>query len=139
VTELRLSSLGGDMLEGVHLADQVARLKLKTVIAKGQDCASACFFAFSAGAQRIAHTGGRLGVHGVSEREGETGRAKSMTVDMARVLASWHVPAEVIGQMVLTPPDRMRWLTVAELKRMGVQLDPDKLASLPEPSAQHGR
>jgi len=140
VEVLELNSLGGDMLEGVRLAQTVAKLRLKTVIPRAKSCASACFFAFSAGVSRVADSGGRLGVHGVAEREGETGRAKSMTVDMARVLGGLHVPAEVVGEMVLTPPDQMRWLSTAELRRMGVETAGPEETKLAEgPGGQRAR
>lgn len=125
VDVLRLDSKGGDLIEGLRLADVVSSLGLTTVIPGRDICASACFFPFAAGVRRMASPDGRVGVHGVSEGAlGETGPAKSMTVDVARRLNAYHVPAEVIGEMVVTPPDRMRWLSAAELRQMGVAKTP---------------
>jgi hypothetical protein len=123
VQTVALNSLGGEMFEGLELARIITGLRLATAVRGRDECASACFFAFAAGRTRSTSKEGRLGVHGVSEgRLGETESAKSLAVDMARALARLNVPASIVGEMILTPPSRMRWLTADEMRLMGVEV-----------------
>jgi hypothetical protein len=50
VSGVRLNSVGGNLLEGVKLADAIRFAKVATNVGQGAQCASACFLAFAAGA-----------------------------------------------------------------------------------------
>jgi len=114
VSAVRLNSTGGNLLEGVKLAGAIRFGKIASVVPNGSTCASACFIAFAAGADKYASYGASIGVHGASEKNGqETEGSNSATVAMAKIVKELGVPADIIGRMVVTTPDQMV-LAIAE-------------------------
>jgi hypothetical protein len=75
-----------------------------------------------------------IGVHGASDAAGEeTIQSNAATISMARIVKELGVPANVIGKMVVTPPDQILWLTIDDLRAMDVkffgkpvQIQPDR-------------
>ena len=123
VANVRLNSEGGNLLEGVKLADAIRFGKMSTNVGKNAICASACFLMFAAGNTKFAAFDARIGVHGASERNGdETAESSAATVSMARIAKELGVPSAIIGRMVVTPPDDMVWLTPQELQSMGATM-----------------
>jgi hypothetical protein len=123
VSGVRLNSSGGNLLEGVKLADAIRFAKIASVVPKGSTCASACFIAFAAGAEKFASYGASVGVHGASDKNGqETDGSNSATVAMAKIVKELGVPADIIGRMVVTAPDQMVWLSPNNLRAMGTTM-----------------
>jgi hypothetical protein len=123
VANVRLNSEGGNLLEGVKLADAVRFGKMSTNEGKGATCASACFLIFAAGNTKFAAYDAKIGVHGASDENGdETVRSSAATVSMARIAKELGVPSAIIGRMVVTPPDDMVWLTPQDLQSMGTTM-----------------
>lgn len=120
VSLLMLNSSGGKLDGGYALASIVQGAGIKTYVPEGAICASACFLPFVAGSVRLAAPNAQLGVHSASEGDLETELAKANTVDMTRVYKRYGVPSHIIGKAVTTPPGETSWLTVEELKYMGV-------------------
>lgn len=121
VIAIRLSSPGGNMMEGIHIADVVNDNKLATVVAKNAMCASACFLAFAAGHEKYASAHSSIGVHGASESNGkESDNSRSATIIMAKILNMMHVPHRIIGEMVTTPPNQMIWLKMPDMREWDV-------------------
>jgi hypothetical protein len=132
VVTLRLDSIGGNLLEGVEIADTVRQAKMATAILSGAKCASACFVIFAAGNEKYAHYSASVGVHGASDASGqETTSANAATVSMAKIVRRLGVPTNIIGKMVVTPPSQMVWLTPDDLKSMGTSMlgKPEQLAT----------
>lgn len=123
VSSLRLNSVGGNLLEGVKLAEIVKFAKMATNVGQGATCASACFLVFAAGETKFANYSAKIGVHGASDQTGEeTVQSGAATVSMARVAKELGVPAAIIGRMVVTPPSDMVWLSPADLQSMGTTM-----------------
>lgn len=123
VSGIRLNSVGGNLLEGVVLAELIRFAKIATVVANGAKCASACFVAFAAGADKFASHSAQVGVHGASDQSGrETALSGAATVGMARVVKELGVPAGIIGKMVVTPPTEIVWLSPNDLRAMGTTM-----------------
>lgn len=120
VSNVRLSSVGGNLLEGVKMADAVRFGKISTNVGKNATCASACFLIFAAGATKFANYSAQIGVHGASNKNGED--ADEGTVAMAKISKELGVPAAIIGGMVVTPSSDMVWLTVQDLQSMGTSM-----------------
>jgi hypothetical protein len=55
VSSVRLNSPGGNLLEGVQIAEAVRFAKMATNVGQGATCASACFLIFAAGATKFAN------------------------------------------------------------------------------------
>jgi hypothetical protein len=123
VANVRLNSDGGNLLEGVKLADVVRFGKISTNVGKSATCASACFLVFAAGQTKYASYGAQIGVHGASDQSGdETVSSDAATVSMAKIAKELGVPPTIIGRMVVTPPREMVWLTPQDLQSMGVSM-----------------
>jgi hypothetical protein len=123
VSSVRLNSPGGNLLEGVQLAEVVKFAKMATNVGQGATCASACFLVFAAGETKFANYTAQIGVHGASDQEGrETTQSGAATVSMARIAKELGVPAAIIGRMVVTPPNEMVWLSPADLLSMGTTM-----------------
>lgn len=133
VTSIRLNSEGGNLLEGVRLADAVKFAKMATNVGKDATCASACFLIFAAGETKFANYSARIGVHGASDKGEETVQSGAATVSMARVAKDLGVPSSIIGRMVVTPPSEMVWLSPADLQTMGTTMvgKPAQTSQLP--------
>lgn len=120
VSNIRLNSIGGNLVEGVKLADAVRFGKISTNVGKNAVCASACFLIFAAGSTKYANYTAKIGVHGASDQAGE--EVGDATVSMARVAKELGVPSAIIGRMVVTPPSDMVWLTPPDLQSMGTTM-----------------
>lgn len=122
---ISLESPGGNYVEGVNLATTIQASHLQTGVVGDGTCASACFILFASGSYKFVGAGARIGVHSASEEGEDTGLAQAVTTLMARKAAELGVPSDIIGRMVTTPPDRMAWLTPAELEEMHVEIVED--------------
>jgi hypothetical protein len=122
VPSLSLDSLGGTFGPSAELADVVKTFGLTTYVEDGAVCASACFLVFAAGKQKFATYGGRIGVHAAKDPAGDASRAAAGTEMLRRVLAVLGVPPSITKKMAETPNEKMVWLSVPELRSMGVTL-----------------
>ncbi len=123
VANVRLNSIGGNLLEGVRLAAAVKFAKMSTNVGQGATCASACFLVFAAGETKFASYTAQIGVHGASDQTGaETVQSGAATVSMARIAKELGVPSAIIGRMVVTPPSEMVWLSPQDLQSMGTTM-----------------
>jgi hypothetical protein len=109
-----LSSDGGILEEGLHIADLTRRKKLTVYVAG--ECDSACSDVFFAAAKRYFEADSKIGVHAVSnDRDIEDVGSKLLTIKLARLWAERGVSNSVIGKMVTTPPDAITYLDRADL------------------------
>lgn len=72
VSTVNLNSLGGNTEWALMAAEKIKTLKLKTVLHKGNFCASACTYLFAAGSVRTAEKDTWFGIHGVRLGAGYT-------------------------------------------------------------------
>jgi hypothetical protein len=139
VSSVRLNSIGGNLLEGVKLAEVVKFAKMATNVGQGATCASACFLVFAAGQTKFANYTAQIGVHGASDQTGaETVQSGAATISMARVAKDLGVPPAIIGRMVVTPPAEMVWLSPTDLQSMGTTMigKPSQIPTQPEANIQ---
>jgi hypothetical protein len=124
INTLHLDSPGGSLVGGIALARFVRRHpEISIKIDAGAMCASACFLAFSAGANKSAYYNTFVGVHAVADDFGKvTDETEAATQTMARISNELGVPAEIIAKMIATSPDQIVWLKPEELQKMGVVL-----------------
>lgn len=123
VASIRLNSPGGNLLEGVQLANAVKFGKMTTNVGQGATCASACFLVFAAGETKFANYTAQIGVHGASEKDGaESVQSGAATVSMAKIAKDLGVPSTIIGRMVVTPPSNMVLLSPSDLQSMGTTM-----------------
>ena len=132
--------LGGTFGGSVGLAQVVRTFELSTYVEDGAQCAPACFLVFAAGKKKFASYGARIGVHAVKDSKGDADRAAAGTEAMRRLLTALAVPLSITKRMADTPNDKMAWLSIPELRLMGVSVlgrsEPSPLeVALPTPAA----
>jgi hypothetical protein len=140
VPSLSLDSLGGTFEGSVGLAQVVRTFELSTYVEDGAQCASACFLVFAAGKKKFASYGARIGVHAGKDPTGDADRAAAGTDAMRRLLTALEVPLSITTRMAETPNDKVAWLSLPELRLMGVSVlgrsEPSPLeVALPTPAA----
>jgi hypothetical protein len=136
IVGLDLSSGGGDLEEGLLIADLVRRKKLAVYVAG--ECDSACAFVFFAATSRHFGQQSRLGVHAVSDhRDIEDRGSMVLTVKLARVSAKLGVPNAVIGKMVTTRARAISYLDQADLSALDASAG-DPFDYKPEKSTEAG-
>ena len=145
---LRLNSPGGSIWEAMALAVMVRWVEnMATVVQKDAKCESACFGILAAGYRKYVDPVSdptQIGVHSVYALIKQQGGAPALfwkeredtTIWAVRRLKALGVPDSIIGKIVTTSPDHMTYLTVEDLRQMGVEvtgyLGPLK-AELPAP------
>ena len=124
IAGILLNSPGGNVAESFRLARIVRDAKMAAIVSDGAVCASACFIVFAAGAEKFAAYAARVGVHGAaSDRpRRETDQSRAATIIMARAVKELGVPPGIIGQMVVTPPNEVVWLSPDDLRSMGTTM-----------------
>jgi hypothetical protein len=106
-------SPGGVMHGGWEMKSVVEHFGLNTGVAHGGMCASACVMAWAAGVHKSSATDAGIGVH--NARHGDE-IASGDTFDYARYLSQTGAPDSVVAGLIRTPPDRVYWLSPAELR-----------------------
>jgi hypothetical protein len=144
-------SPGGSVSGAIDLAKLIETVfRTNTGVAEGGECASACVLAWAVGAQKSAASNSRIGVHNASV--GGTAAADQRTADvaanysdaiMAKYLAAYGAPANVVGHLMMTSSNNMYWLTPNDLTAWNVKItypngtDPNEEEWLDPPETKH--
>lgn len=122
VVGLRLNSPGGTVVASLAIADEIAKRRLSTFIAKGDSCASACAVVFFAGHDRLVQ--GRLGVHQMSDGgRGDVSVVQFVLAAQLDAFARFDVPWTVGRRMLETPPTQMYWFNQSEIEQLALNRD----------------
>jgi hypothetical protein len=114
VIGLDLSSDGGDLEEGMQIANLSREKKLSVYVAG--ECNSVCAFVFFAASKRYLAPDSRIGVHSVSNsRDIEDLSSRLLTLKVARLSAKLGAPKSAIGKMVTTRPSNITYLDGGDL------------------------
>ncbi|RCW87584.1 hypothetical protein C7476_101350 [Phyllobacterium bourgognense] len=117
-----LNSPGGTVAMALLIADDVHQRNLATFIPKGSSCYSACAYIFLAGNER--QVDGELGVHQISNDDGNLVSAQYSISDILDVLNRFNTPIEVLTVMFKTPPKDMHVFTSEEVARFHINRKP---------------
>jgi hypothetical protein len=115
---LVLNSPGGDVQNGLLIADDVYTKTMSTVIPADSACASACAYVFFAGRNRIVQ--GRLGVHQISGNVG-LGDAQLNISDILDTLNKYGVDQRIFPIMFRTASDDIHFFSTDEIKQFGIE------------------
>lgn len=122
IERIFLNSPGGDVVAGLELADLVHRWSgIHTVIGRTDTCASMCAVVFAAGSHKVVFATSHLGVHSVAtfnsnsdgslnENLGEDADSLALTTLVARAMADYGVPANIITRMMITKQPETYWV-----------------------------
>lgn len=113
-----LDSPGGDVQNGLLIADDVYTHGLSTVIPTGSICASACAYVFFAGKSRLVQ--GQLGVHQISGTA-TLANAQLNISDILDTLNKYGVDARIFPIMFRTASDDIHFFTQNEVKQYGIE------------------
>jgi len=114
------ASNGGDIDAALELGRRLRRLGVFTFIARNDQCLSACVFAFMGGERRSV--AGRLGIHrpffpftqDIPDRQA---RFRHLQQTLRDYIDELDFPASLYEAVMRVPPESMRILAPAELKR----------------------
>ena len=131
---LDVSSYGGDLEEGLRIADLTRREKLTVYVS--DECDSACADIFFAATKRYFGPNSKIGVHSISnDREFEDAESRLMTMKLARLWAKRGVPSSAIGKMVVTRPDEISYLDRGDLSALDASIG-NPFAAAPDDAGQ---
>ncbi|WP_250157170.1 PAN domain-containing protein [Tianweitania aestuarii] len=115
---MTLNSPGGEVDNGLLIADDVFQRKLATYIAPDAECYSACSYIFLAGDERRVE--GKLGVHQISSQRPDLASAQFSISDIIDMLNRFGTPTDVLTIMFRTPPDDMYVFNEADITKYGI-------------------
>lgn len=128
ITNVYISSPGGDFIEAINIANFIEKLKLTVRVPENKICNSACIFIVIGGAQRVL-MGNNLGLHRPyivqpkygTNKNHETENAQISVMKIARQwLNERFVPAEIIDSLILTPSFKIKYIdSIDFLKKVG--------------------
>lgn len=120
---VQLDSPGGNLLGGIRLARVIRSHAVLTAVGRAAACNSSCFLALAAGRQKFVDYASRIGIHAVADKQGRiTEETEAATRAMARFCEELGVPKSVTEKLIGTPPDQIVWLSVSDLRSMGVAM-----------------
>lgn len=128
-----LDSQGGNHTQGIAMGEAIRKLGFSTVVGRLDPighklgpgmCASACVYAFIGGVDRRVTAGSKVGVHQVrlsyEPREQTASEVQLLMALAANHLSQCGATIDVLTLALATPPEEMRWMTLAEMGRYGV-------------------
>ena len=141
---LRLNSPGGPIWEAMAMAVMIRWVQnMATIVKKDAKCESACFGLFAAGYRKYVDPASdptQIGVHSIyaviKQQEGAPvlfwRESEETTIWAVRRLKTIGVSESIIGKIVTTSPDQMTYLTIGDLRLMGVEVNGHLLPPMEE-------
>ena len=132
IRSVALDSPGGSVADALQMGRLIRDRGLATSVAAGSLCASSCPLVFAGGHARVAAPAAAIGVHQIyaaapsdaplAARLAAAGSAmrdaQTMTAEISRYLIDMGVDPEVWLRALETPPDRLSYLSAADLIRL---------------------
>jgi hypothetical protein len=114
------ASNGGDFEASLRLGRLLRELGLSTVVAKNDQCMSACVFAFMGGERRLA--AGKIGIHrpyfpSTWDGPERQVRYRALQKSLRQYIDEMDYPPSLYEAVMIVPPEAMQILAAAELKR----------------------
>jgi hypothetical protein len=131
VKTVSLNSPGGSVDDAIAMSKLIRERQLGTRVASEALCASSCPIVFAGGVSRMAEKDAVIGVHqvfnGGTERpspEQAMASAQATTARVARHLDEMGIGAQLWINALETPPDRLYYLTPAEMAEFKLTTEP---------------
>ena len=123
---MSLNSEGGDVDEGLAIANLVSAHNLWTMIWTAHQCNSSCFFVFAAGARKTVSQQAFIAVHRADSDGQENQSATDATSRLLQFAAKVGVPESVLQKISSTPPSALTRLDAADMQAIGAEVLPTK-------------
>jgi hypothetical protein len=115
-----LRSNGGKLVPAIKIGETIRQKGFATYV--HEYCASACTFMWLAGTQRYMAATAQIGFHAAyDDRTGQEGGMANAIV--GAYLTKLGLPYEAVIYATVAAPDSMRYLTVADAKRVGIDVN----------------
>jgi hypothetical protein len=119
-----LAGSGGEVDAAMELGRLLRKLRISTVVARGEQCLSSCVFAFMGGDRRTV--AGRIGIHRPyfsSTRKVPDRRAyyRQLQKRLQQFIEDLDYPPSLYEAVMAVPPESVSMLSAAELKRFYLQ------------------
>lgn len=116
-------STGGNLLAGIRIGEAIRLKGFVTLVAEGNYCASSCALAWLGGQPRFMAQKGRVGFHAAYKREGDKPRESGVANALVGAyLNSLGLSQRAVVYITETPPAEMRWLTLEEAGKHGIEV-----------------
>jgi ATP-dependent protease ClpP protease subunit len=120
-----LRSSGGRLVPAIRIGETIRSKGYSTYV--DEHCASACALIWLAGQPRYMSPSAQIGFHAAyNENSGQEGGMANALV--GAFLTKMELSYEVVIYATVAAPDSMKWLTPADAKRLGIDvnvIDPD--------------
>ena len=133
VKVVQLDSPGGSVSDALAMSKLIRERQLNTVVEKGALCASSCPILLSGGVERTVAEGAVVGVHqifnGTREKlspEMAMSEAQRTTATITRHLDAMGIKPGLWQRAMDTPPDRLAYLSVKEMRAFGLTTGPEE-------------
>lgn len=127
VKVVQLDSPGGSVSDALAMSKLIRERQLNTVVEKGALCASSCPLLLAGGVERTVAEGAVVGVHqifnGTREKlspEMAMSEAQRTTATITRHLDAMGIKPGLWQRAMDTPPDRLAYLSVKEMREFGL-------------------
>lgn len=118
-TTVVLRSDGGSLVPAIKIGELIRLKGFATYVQ--EYCASACTLIWLGGTQRYMFATARIGFH--AAYNGDTGQEAGMAnAVIGAYLTKIGLPYEAVMYATMAGPSDMRWLTVADAKRVGINV-----------------
>lgn len=132
-----LESRGGNLYAGIEIGRAIHLKGFATLVPDGVGCASACALAWLGGIPRFMGETGKVGFHAVYTTEG--GQAAISSAGNALVgayLNQLGLSTSAVLYITTPPPEGMQWLSFADARRIGIDVQQTKSSSVANDTPQ---
>ncbi|NHT78645.1 hypothetical protein G8E10_23375 [Rhizobiaceae bacterium CRRU44] len=127
VKVVQLDSPGGSVSDALAMSKLIRDRQLNTIVEKGALCASSCPIVLSGGVERTVAEGAVVGVHQIFNGTREKlspdmamSEAQRTTATITRHLDAMGIKPGLWQRAMETPPDRLAYLSVKEMREVGL-------------------
>ena len=118
-----LSSPGGNLVAGLSIGENIHARGFSTIVLSDMECASACALAWLAGKPQAMDRDARIGFHAASMQT-ESGRVVTSAGNaiVGAYLNRLGIPILAIYHLTQQPPEKMKWLSLAEARELKIDV-----------------
>ncbi|PWC53620.1 ATP-dependent Clp protease proteolytic subunit [Azospirillum sp. TSO22-1] len=126
IINLKVNSDGGSVRGAMALGRELRTKTVNIIVAEDARCVSACVLLLAGASMR--DIAGAVGIHrpyfevptGALTVAGVQAASDKVAEEMRAYFRGMNVSAQIVDDMLLIPPERVRWLTAAELRQYGI-------------------
>jgi hypothetical protein len=128
---------GGSLLAGIRIGMMIRVKNFTTVVPDQAQCASACAVAWLGGVRRFMGTGSKVGFHAAYvQKAGATTESAPGNAVLGAYLDQIGLPEDAIVYITQAAPSSMKWLTLDEAARHGIDVALLPPVEKPSPAAE---